>query len=531
MDGKSGQQAPNAGARSDSRLRPVLLTLAFAVVAGYAAWSTDLGGSLGGPMLTGLSSIPFAAVAAAAALLGCAGLIMIRRGRPRVPFITPKTVTDPLADLAGREQFLSRLADQLGTHAEASRQLAIHLVDVDRFRRVNALIGEAEGDAFLRSVAERLLVLVENPERLARIGDDEFAVIQPEAGGARHAEIFARRILDILKDACAQIPRHARPAASVGVAVSPEHGSDALALLHNASLALAAAKRSGGDAFQVFAREMEMNVEARLGMEKAIGDGLHQGWFELHFQPQYDLRSRRLTGFEALVRMNHPEHGQLLPETFLPVAEESGLIHPLGEWIIRDALTHAMAWPGHLTLSLNIAPTQLAQADIAGTLLKALSNAGFEGSRLQVEISEAVLLDPPQSVRDQLQRLKSRGVTVVVDDFGLARSNLASLARSACDVVKLDRTLVKRIGEEPEAENLVRGLIGAARAFDLYVRAEGIEQPAQAHFLISNGVAIVQGHLFGRAAPARELAAIVAKDVRKGMPQDRPQPAASVAAA
>ena len=351
---------------------------------------------------------------------------------------------DTLAGLAGREKFLATLAAQLEAHAAAGRQLALHLVDIDRFRLVNDMLGEAQGDQFLRSVAERLLVLVENPDRLARIGDDEFAVLQQETGGARHAEIYARRIEDTLKDACAQIPRHARPGASIGVAVAPEHGQDAAALLHSASLALRAAKKAGGDTFRLYAREMEMGIETRLQMEKMLSEGLHQGWFELHFQPQYDLRSRRLTGFEALVRMNHPEEGELQPDAFLPAAEQSGLIQPLGEWIVREALTVASEWPQHLTLAINVSTAQFRHGDAAGTILSALASSGFDGARLHVEISEAILLDDTDSVRDQLKRLKRAGVTIVLDDFGIDSSRLQSLARSACDAVKIDRTLHRK---------------------------------------------------------------------------------------
>jgi EAL domain-containing protein (putative c-di-GMP-specific phosphodiesterase class I) len=262
---------------------------------------------------------------------------------------------------------------------------------------------------------------------------------------------------------------------------------------------------------------MEMVVDARLQMEKAISDGLHQGWFDLHYQPQYDLRTRRLTGFEALVRMNHPELGELLPDTFLPAAQESGLIQPLGEWIIREALTAAAEWPAHLTLAINIAIAQFRHGDIAGTILHALSNADIEGGRLRVEVTEAVLLEDSDAIGEQLKRLKSRGVTIVLDDFGLDSSKLQSLSSSACDWVKLDRTLVDDLGVDPQREALVRSLIGTAQSFDLGVQAEGVERAEQAHFLMANGCHNVQGFLFGRPAPTRDLGAIIAKDMRNAV--------------
>lgn len=531
MRRKSPQQLPVETSGSESRLKLILLVIAFFLVVGYAATLTNLTGALmpviDAAMEARRSLLLIAGLMAAAA---CLGLVVLRLSRRRGGLaVVTEAATDALAGLAGRGEFTELLAAQLEAHAKAGRQLALHLVDIDRFGAVNDILGEAEGDAFLRSVAERLLVLVENPMRLARIGDDEFAVLQPEAGGARHAEIYARRIQETLKDACAQVPRHARPGASVGVAVAPEHGADSACLFHKASLALHAAKQAGGETFRLYAREMEMKAEARLRMEKAISDGLHQGWFELYFQPQYDLRFRRLTGFEALIRMNHLQLGKLLPGIFLPAAEDSGLIQPLGEWIIREALSIAAEWPPHLTLSVNVSAAQLRHGDAAATILQGLSKSGFEGARLQVEIPEAVLLYQSDSVHDQLRRLKGRGITIVVDDFGLDNSSLQSLARSSCDAVKLDRTLVQRVGEEPEAENLVRSLIGTARSFDLAILAEGIERAEQAHFLMSHGCRNVQGFLFGRPVPATELAAIIAKDLRKTMSGEQPEFSASSA--
>ena len=264
--------------------------------------------------------------------------------------------------------------------------------------------------------------------------------------------------------------------------------------------------------------------------EHSISEGLHQGWFEMHFQPQYHLRSRRLTGFEALVRMNHPELGEQLPAAFLPAAEESGLIQPLGEWIIREALEIARLWPQHLTLSLNIALAQFRHGDAAGTILSALSRSGFEASRLQLEISEAVIFEESAAIDAQMQRLRGRGVSIVVDDFGLDHSKLRALSRSACNAIKLDRTLVERVGEEAEIEGLMRSLIGTARAFGLGILAEGVERAEQVHFLMSNACENVQGFLFGLPAHAHELAAIIAKDMRNAIGADAATPLATAIA-
>jgi diguanylate cyclase (GGDEF)-like protein len=533
MRRKSAQPIPQDESRRDFRLKLILLAVALVLVAGYAASVTRMGDliaeQIDGILAGGIPTTAVAGIAAAVAVIALAIFLGRRlRGRARGK---PAEAVDAIAGISGRREFLKTLAGHVEGHAKSGRQFAIHVIDIDRFRSVNDFLGEAEGDSFLRMVAERLLVLVNHADRLARIGDDEFVVVQPEAGGARHAEIYARRIQETVKDACAQIPRHARPGASIGIAVYPEHGADAAKLMHSASLALHAAKKAGGEGFLVYSREMDMAVEARLEMEKAISDGLHQGWFELHFQPQYDLLSRRLTGFEALVRMNHPQLGALLPDAFLPVAEESGLIQPLGDWIIREALSTASEWPAHLVLSLNISLAQFRNGDIAGSIINMQSKSGVDAARLRVEISEAVLSEKTKTIAEQLRRLKSRGVTIVLDDFGIKTSRLKALSRLACDAVKLDRSLIQQVGEEPEAENLVRSLIGAARSFDLDVQAEGIERAEQAHFLMSNDCQNVQGFLFGRPAQARDIAAIIAKDMRKAAEGERQAPDSSRSAA
>jgi diguanylate cyclase (GGDEF)-like protein len=521
----SAAPEPDEESRRDSWIKVLLLAVALVLVAGYAATiggvgevfrsiAAPLGGTL--PLLSGLVLLTAA----------CAAMMLVRRRRSEPTAITASG--DPLAGLMDRKELRTELAAQVAVHQEVGRQMALHLIDIDRFHVVNEVLGEAAGDALLRNVAERLQQLVGEANRLARIGDDEFAVIQPEAGGFRHAEIFARRIQDILKQCCADLPRHARPGASIGIAVAPEHGDNPETLLHRASQALRDAKKAGG-AFRIYAREMEASVEARLQMETAIAKGLDEGWFELRFQPQYDLGSRRLTGFEGLVRMNHPELGELLPCIFLPTAEESGLMQPLGDWIVREALAVAADWPEHLKLSLNLSSAQFRQGDVAQSVLQGLTASGFLGTRLRLEIHEAVLADA--AAREQLGRLKGRGVTIVVDDFGMDSSSLQALAGSGCDAVKLDRSFVLRIGEDAETEGFVRSLIATAQAFGLTVLAEGVERPEQVQFLLSNDCRNVQGYLFGRPTQVRDLAAIVAKDLRNATGEERRTAAAASAPA
>jgi diguanylate cyclase (GGDEF)-like protein len=521
MRRKSRQLGSAEAPERESRLRNILLLATLVLVVAYALTLTNA--AAGARILLALAWFPLAMVAVTiltvAAVLGI--LVLMRRRERALKAASTPEEPPPLAALQGRAQLLETLGRLLAEHSAAGRQLSLHLVDFDRFSELNAVLGEAEGDAFLHSIAERLLVLVDDAQYLGRIGDDEFAVIQPETGGARHAEIYAKRIEDTLKDACAQLPRHVRPAVSIGVAVAPEHGDAASRLFHNASLALRRAKTEGGAAFQVFTRDLEMGFEARLQMERAISDGLLQGWFELRFQPQYDLQSRRLSGFEAVARMKHPQRGELLASEFLPVAEESGLIQPLGDWLVREAMAEAAQWPAHLTLTVDVAPAQFRQSDAAATILTAAAQAGFEASRLQIAVPETAILAPTESVADQLRRLKSRGVAILIDQFGIDASNLRTLSELQCDAVRLDYTLMREIGENTGVEDLLRGLIGTAHSFGLAVMAEGVEGVAQAYFLMANGCHRVQGFLFVRPSTAAEVAAIIAKDLRKAVPKEQ----------
>lgn len=510
--GESGMKPEDAASARDARLRPLLLSLALVMVAAYILL-------IAAPNL-GFDDSFLKILLISAIGLGC-GVSAFLMLRPDFSSLRRRASDedDPLSHVGKRPALFTRLDKALEEHAEAGRQLALHIVDIDRFHVVNQVAGEAVGTALLGHVAARLLGLVDDESLVCRIGDDEFAVIQPETGGARHAEIYGRRILDAVHEACAEIASEIRPSASVGIAVSPGHGTEAERLMRNASLALDAAKEAGGT-FRLYARDMEMAVEARRRMEKAITEGLEEGWFELHYQPQYDLATRRLTGFEALVRMNHPQLGFLMPNVFLPAAEEGGLMPRLGDWIVREAIATAANWPDHLSLAINVSDAQIRNGDLAGTVLAALDATHLDAGNLRLEISEGVLASPNEETLDQLRRLKARRVMLVIDDFGLASSNLQAITQTGCNAIKIDRSLMQHVGEDAEAEGFVRSLIRTAQSFGLAVHAEGIERAEQVLFLVTNECRNVQGFLFGRPAHPSEVAAIIAKDIRKTVKGD-----------
>ena len=455
--------------------------------------------------------------------LGLIGIVCVLIGRI-VKERRQSKAADALALLPNRRQFLEALTAELQSHHSDGRQLALHILDVDRFRLVNELLGEAEGDAFLRAIADRLVRLAEPGVYIARIGDDEFALVQPGIGSIRNAEILSRRVEESLIELCHAVPRHVMPGVSIGVAVAPGNGNDPARLMHCASLALRGAKAAGGACLRIYSREIEMEVESRLRLEKAITDGLRDNWFTLNFQPQYDLESRRLTGFEALARMDHPQLGPIAPAVFLPIAEESGLIRQLGDWVFEEAVATAREWPEHLKLSFNLSTAQFQAPDLSRRMLEVLARHGFDPRRLRLEISEAVLASGAGGVGRQLGEFRAAGIAIVIDDFGIAGLGFETLARSPCDAIKIDRTFMNRVGEDPAIDSAVRSLISAANSLDLMVVAEGIERAEQAHFLMTNDCKGVQGYLFGRPAEPSEVAAIIAKDIRKTIAEATQEP-------
>lgn len=549
---RSNASAPNSGAqrRSNTRAALVLLTIIIVLLGAEVvgllprpnpistmletagagtALLIDLLGSLFGDM-AGLDLV--LRILAAASVVILLLLFLIRRLRQDRLTVEPRRDApqqgqalwlppagpgrDVLTGLPDRTRFLVNLEAALASHREKGRQLALHVLDVDNFRAVNQQLGEAEGDNLLKAIARRLLFLVEKPELLGRLGDDEFGIIQPDASGERHAEIYAARIQGSLKDGWPEPQCGSRLGATIGAALYPAAGADAHTLLRHGCLALAEAKKRRSAAVRFFSPEMERRSAPRSGLELDIRTALREGWFALHFQPQYDLGSRRLTGFEALLRMNHPDHGVVGPSDILPVAEAAGLMEPLNEWVLAEALGTAAHWPHHLTLAVNMSAMQVARTNVAQSVAAALAAASFEARRLHVELPEAVFLDPAEAVLEQLRALKALGVTVVIDDFATGQSSLAVLSRSLCDAVKVDRSFVQRLGREASAEKLARSVIALGRALQLRVIAEGVESAEQAHFLMTNNCRDVQGFLFGKPVPASELAAVIARDIRSG---------------
>lgn len=421
---------------------------------------------------------------------------------------------DTLTGLANRTRFLDNLTSALKIHADEGRQLALHFIDLDRFKEINDAFGHAEGDAYLRDIAERLSKLVDRPEYLGRLGGDEFAVIQPELSGAKHAEIYAERICSTLTGKYDINGYKVISTASVGVAVAPQHGTSAAQLLRSADVALHQVKLAGRNAIGVYTADLDDLLKRRLALQADLRKAFENDWFSLHYQPQYDLKTRRLTGFEALLRMQHPDRGFISPVEFIPVAEEIGLIVPLGEWVLYEACRTAVNWPDTIGLSVNLSPAQFRQGDMPEIVEKVLNHTQLAPRRLALEITEGLLMESSQSVFDQLQDIRALGVALVMDDFGTGYSSLGYLWQFSFDTIKIDRSFVHALGSGSNVESLLRSIINIGESLDLRVIAEGVENAEQAQFLMANSCRHVQGFLFGRPVPESDVMGIIDKDAR-----------------
>ena len=428
---------------------------------------------------------------------------------------------DPLTAISNRSHFLDQLAQTIDQHLAGGRQMALHYIDIDRFKEINDSFGLEAGDKFLQEISERLVGLVGDSDQIARIGSDEFAVIQPDISDNNEADALGDAIVSRLSGTYEVAEHKVLSSASIGIAMAPEHGRDALRLLKSADLALHQVKGRGRANKCIYTAGMDQSLQSRLELQSILHQAFNQSWFELHYQPQYDLSRKRLTGFEALLRLRHPERGMIPPSEFIPVAEESGLIVPIGEWIAREACQTAAEWPENLSLAINLSPAQIRESKLAETISEIMKSTGLEPGRLEVEITEGLLMDASELTMSELQKLKDQGVALVMDDFGTGYSSLSYLWRFEFDKIKIDRSFIHNLGSGRNVESLLRSIINIGQSLDLRVIAEGVEKPEQAHFLMKNSCHHVQGFLFGRPVPKTEVAAVIMRDLKNSVADEQ----------
>jgi len=411
---------------------------------------------------------------------------------------------DALTDLPNRALLRERL-DAALAYVRRGDSLAVHYLDLDHFKSINDTLGHAVGDDLLKAVAERLRGCVRDTDTVARLGGDEFAIVQIGLRDIREAADMAQRILDLFRSPFEPGGHHVTADASVGVAIAPNDGLDADQLIKNADLALYGAKADGRGTYRFFESEMDVRMKARRSLEIDLRHALHRGEFELHYQPQINLLSNRVCGCEALLRWRHPERGMISPAEFVPVAEETGLIVALGEWVVRQACTDAEKWPQDVKVAVNISPAQLMNQNLLPMVVNALATSNLKADRLEFEITEAVLLQNNERTMAALHQLRDLGARIALDDFGTGYSSLSYLRRFPFDKIKIDRSFIKDLSGEGGSLAIVQAIMNLAFSLNMTTTAEGVETEQQLEIVKALGCTELQGFLFSAAIPARDI--------------------------
>lgn len=408
------------------------------------------------------------------------------------------TRRDPLTGLPNRLDLLSRLSQALSAGTEANGQPALLYLDLDRFKFVNDTLGHPAGDLLLKRVAERMTKLLGEGDTLARIGGDEFALLRPACRTPGEIEQLAKSVIDLVSRPYLLGGSTANIGVSIGIAIAPADGRAPEELIKNADLALFKAKGEGRGTLRFFTGDLDRRMQARRAMEQDMRRALALEEFSLAFQPQLEVANRRLKGFEALLRWSHQTRGNVSPAEFIPLAEDTGLILPLGEWVLRTACREAATWPSPLTVSVNVSALQFRSPHFVGTVVSALASSGLEPSRLDIEITEGALIDNTETVVAMLNQLKSLGVKVSMDDFGTGYSSLSYLQKFPFDKIKIDQSFVRGIGSSTDSAAIVRAIAALGASLGMTTIAEGVETEDQLREIGQAGCQQVQGYHTGR---------------------------------
>ncbi len=412
---------------------------------------------------------------------------------------------DALTDLANRVLLNERLEQALGRRIHCEELVAVHHLDLDQFKAVNDTFGHPAGDKLLKTVADRLRGIVRESDTIARMGGDEFVIVQAPITDPAAATSLAQRVIALMSEPFELDGHQAVIGASVGIAVGPGDGLRPDRLLRNADLALYRAKGDGRGTFRFFEPAMDLQMQTRRIMEQDLRKALHAGEFELYYQPVVNLASREISGFEALIRWNHPEKGLISPASFIPLAEEIGFIVPIGEWVIRQACATAARWPGNLNVAVNISAVQFRSPGLMQVIVGALAASRLEPTRLEIEITETVLLRQRETTLAVLHQLRALGIRIAMDDFGTGYSSLTYLQCFPFDKIKIDRSFVKDIAENTGSLNIVRAVAALANGLGMTATAEGVETSEQLDRITAEGCTEMQGFLFSKPLPAHEI--------------------------
>jgi len=422
---------------------------------------------------------------------------------------------DPLTDLPNRVQFHKQL-QQLLTRAQQGDGFALVYIDVDEFKGINDSFGHQVGDELLKAIAIELRQCVKADDFVARLGGDEFAIILTSAGDTAEITATVERIHQSIRQPHHCLGHQLMTDASIGIAVAPDHGTELDELIRHADLAMYSAKADGRRAHRFFEPAMGARARARRELEQDLREAISRDEFEVHYQPLVDLATNRISGCEALLRWRHPVRGMVSPAEFIPVAEDTGLINWLGEWVITTACAEAAAWPGHVRLAVNVSPVQFEPLTLSLKVATALAQAGLAAGRLELEITEAVVVRDDNVALEILQQLRELGVRIALDDFGTGYSSLSYLHRFPFDKIKIDRSFVRNLAEPAGSSPIIQAVVNIAGARQMTTTAEGVETELQRDLLHRLGCTEMQGFLFSPAVPAEAIRDLLRADRPSG---------------
>jgi diguanylate cyclase (GGDEF)-like protein len=420
---------------------------------------------------------------------------------------------DALTSLPNRALFLERLDHALTRARWTKRPLAVLFLDLDRFKNINDTLGHDIGDSTLRVAAKRLTDCVREGDTVARFGGDEFTVLLEDLANSDDVPNVAQKILEALSRPFDVEGREFVVTTSIGISLYPSDGEDSLKLLRNADTAMYRAKEQGRNKYQFYSSEMSAKALEKFMLESSLRHALERQEFLLYYQPQVSLATGKITGVEALLRWQHPELGLVSPAQFIPVAEETGLMKSIDEWVLRTACAQAQAWRSAglppLTMIVNLSGRTFNEPRMMETVSQVLASSCFAPGSLELEITESVLMHNAQATVEMLEQLNRMGLKLAVDDFGTGYSSLSYLKRFPIDTLKIDQSFVRDVTTDANDASLVTAIIAMGHALQLHVIAEGVETPEQLDFLRRHGCDGMQGYLFSRPLPAEEIARVL----------------------
>jgi diguanylate cyclase (GGDEF)-like protein/PAS domain S-box-containing protein len=413
---------------------------------------------------------------------------------------------DVLTGLANRLSIMDKIEEAVARHRRRGDSFAVLLLDLDRFKHVNDTLGHAVGDALLRETAVRLKASLRETDVLARLGGDEFAIVQDRENNQRDAaSALAERIIEIISKPFEIEGNEVNIATSIGIALAPEHATSSDSLMKMADLALYRAKSAGRNGFRFFDPEMSMAASARHELENELRRAIQQDELELHYQPIVETKTRLICGAEALIRWRHPTKGIILPDQFIPLAEETGMITQIGEWLLQTACADAVSWPVDIKVAVNLSAVQFRKNNLVDIVICALAQSGLPPERLELEITETALIESATECLPILRQFKNLGIGIALDDFGTGYSSLSQLMLFPFDKIKVDRSFTQNLTKRTECAAIIAATLTLARSLDIETTAEGVETIDQYRLLRLAGVTSLQGYLFQRPCPPSEI--------------------------